>query len=68
MFFNEAQHDFEIGGRADFRDEGAVLLIAAAAAVEGGVGGHPASLEGAGGIFLAFPSADDLAKKYVDFP
>ena len=61
VFFDETQHNFKIGGGADFRNEGAVLLVAAVAAVEGGVSGHPASLEGAGGIFLAFPSADDLA-------
>lgn len=61
MFFDESQHDFEIGGGADFRSEDAELLIAVAAAVEGGVGGHPALLECARGIFLAFPAADDLA-------
>ena len=61
VLFNESQHVFKIGSGADFRDEGAKLLIATAAAVEGGVGGHPASLEGAGGIFLTFPAADDLA-------
>ena len=34
VFFDEAQHDFEIGSGADFRNEGAVLLVAAAATVE----------------------------------
>lgn len=61
MLFNKAQHDFEIGSGADFRNEGAVLLVAAAAAVEGGVSGHPAALEGAGAVVGTAPGAYDLA-------
>ena len=61
MFFDKTEGVLEIGSRADEGFERAVLLVATAAAVEGGVGGHPASLEGARCILLALPAADDLA-------
>lgn len=61
VFFDKAEGVLEIGSGADGGFEGAVLFIATAAAIEGGVGRHPAGLEKPGGKRAAPPAAHDFA-------
>lgn len=61
MFFDKAEGVFEIGSGADGGFERAVLLVATAAAVEGGVRRHPPGLEETGCKGAAFPSAHYFA-------
>lgn len=61
VFFDKTEGVLEIGSGADGGFEGAVLLVATAAAVEGGMSGHPPGLEEPGGEGAALPAAYDFA-------
>lgn len=58
--FREAEHEFEVRRAADGGNEGAVLFKTLPFAVESRVSRAPAFLEGAGGVFLASPGADNF--------
>ena len=61
VFFDKTEGVLEIGSGADGGFEGAVLLVATAAAVEGGVRRHPSGLEEPGSKRAAFPAAYHFA-------